>query len=639
MSAISGIISLNRDRIPHSVITQFNQVMNVQKHRGPDASGVCVFNFHKELLFCKDTAQIGQNFLVNGMLGHNLLRVNETKDCLQPFCSRDNSVGIAYDGQVVNCAELKEMLQGKHYSFETGSDAEILLAAYDAYGVEKMASLLNGVFVICIFDLNRNTLHIISDRYGAKPLYYVEYDKKLLFASELKGITQISDFKRELDLDACNARLIFARTGSRVMLKGVKLLAPAEILTVSANGLYHNTYFSWDSYQRDENLFKDDAEALDAVETVLDKVVSRQIEKKRMGIQLSGGIDSTLTAFYAKNREQYNFSEAFGIVDGSGDAGEEYYIKYVANKLGLNLHTFQMIPDHFSRNYEKMIWHNDAPVYRPYFACFMRLGEMAKDHADVLFCGEGADEIAGGYSRFAAGALAPFLAKLGITNGAVKSYNSYAEYATMVGETNINFTTLGYDNVSGLLEDRMAIFNSFEGTDFTKHLKFEIRECLPEASLRQDKMTMASSIQNRAPFLDNELVDLIMTMKEDYLVRFVDKSPLNLPQNPFTWMQGKWILKEIVAKHFGHDFAFRKKMIMNLNEREMLTDPRFREYAHSQVFPAMKNRGLFDADLVEKWFEDAANIPGKEFTAMWKMICTETWCQLFIDKKDVSLLL
>ncbi len=427
--------------------------------------------------------------------------------------------------------------------------------------------------------------------------------------------------------------MIFARTGNRVLLDGVKLLAPAEILTVTPESISSSIYFDWDSYQRDDGLFKSDEEAIAATEEVFSKVVSRQLENKRMGIQLSGGIDSTLTAYYAKQQSPDSFSEAVAIVDGTGDEGEEYYINYVANKLGLNIHKFEMTPEVFFGSYENMVWHNDAPVYRPYFSCFMQLGKMAKQYADVLFCGEGADELTGGYSRFAGGAMVPFLSKLDISNNAVRSYKEYAEYAVMAGETITDFTTLGYKNVEGLLEERKNIFRGFKGSNLTKHLKFEIRDCLPEASLRQDKMTMASSIQNRAPFLDNVLVDLLMTMNEEYLVRFVERSPFSSGENPFNWMQGKWIFKEMVAKHFGRDFAYRKKMIMNLKERDMISSPSFIEYAHNVIFPKMKDRGLFDAKAVQEKFDRAENISSKEFTSMWKALSTETWCQLFLDKK------
>lgn len=633
MSAIGGIIGLKNSTIPFDKAVEINKLMEVQKHRGPDGVCFCAFNYNKEVMLVDDIFEINNDFCINGIIAHNLLCVNEKTAMTQPFCNKEKTIGIAYDGQIVNTSDIKRNLQLLGYIFETKCDAEVILYSYIEYGVEKMANMLNGVFVVSVFDLNKNVSYIVGDRYGAKPLYYTKYLNRFLFSSELKGIIQIDNFERKLNIDACNARLIFARTGSRVLLDRVQLLAPSEILTITQDDVHSSFYFDWNSYKRNNNMFKTAEDAIAAVEETFNKVVMRQLENKRMGIQLSGGIDSTLTAFYAKKLDAENFSEAVAIVDGTGDAGEEYYINYVANKLGLNLHKFQMQPDYFANNYERMVWHNDAPVYRPYFSCFMHLGEKAKEYADVLFCGEGADELTGGYSRFAGGALVPFLSKLNVTNGAVKSYNSYAEYAIMAGETITDFTTIGYGDVEKLLCERMAIFNSFEGTDFSKHLKFEIRECLPEASLRQDKMTMASSIQNRAPFIDNELVELLMTVKEDFLVRFIDKSPLNLGTNPFNWMQGKWILKEIVAKHFGYDFAYRKKMIMNLDERSMVTDSRFVEYVHECIFPKMRERGLFDHKKVQQMFDNAQSITSKEFTSMWKAISTETWCQLFIDRK------
>ena len=636
MSAISGIIGLNLKKLPYETILQFNNVMNVQKHRGPDGVGFCAFNFDGENVFVDNILKINSNYFACGIIGHNLLRVNKDRDVVQPYCNHKKSIGVAYDGQIVNTNDIKLHLLTKGYSFETGCDAEILLHAYIEFGVEEMAKMLNGVFTVTIFDLDKRVVHVFGDRYGAKPLYYTTSSNRFIFASELKGIIQLEDFERKLNLDACNARLIFARTGTRVLLDGVKLLAPCEIITITTEEIYSTTYFDWDSYKRDEGLFKSDDDAIHATEDVFKKVVSRQLENKRMGIQLSGGIDSTLTAFYAKQQSPDSFSEAVAIIDGTGDKGEEYYINYVANKLGLNLHKFEMTPSVFFDSYENMVWHNDAPVYRPYFSCFMQLGKLAKEYADVLFCGEGADELTGGYSRFAGGALVPFLSRLDVSNNAVKSYKDYAEYVVMAGETITDFTTLGYKNIEGLLEERKDIFRGFKGSDLTKHLKFEIRECLPEASLRQDKMTMASSIQNRAPFLDNELVDLLMTMDEEYLVRFVGKSPFSLNANPFNWMQGKWIFKEMVSKHFGRDFAYRKKMIMNLKERDMISSLSFLEYAHDVIFPKMKERGIFDAKMVQEKFDNSENISSKEFTSMWKALSTETWCQLFLDKKQNS---
>ena len=635
MSAISGIVNLQGAGLDKWILDDFAEVMNVQKHRGPDYKKVCAFGYTEEISFSEKEEILAVDFNVKGLLGYNGLVVNEKmSNVLQPFISNDKKVTVAYDGEIYNANAIKEELIIEGYVFDGESIAEILQKKYRSSGFEQMVCSLNGVFTIVVVDLQKRIIYVAGDRYGAKPLYYTAFCNKFAFSSEMKGLIQYRDFERKINIDAYNARLVFARPGSKVLLDGVSLLEPGQIISIPQDGkITFSKYFSWDVYERDEKRFITTEEAIAATEEMLEKAVDRQMENCKMGVQLSGGIDSTLLAYYAKKKAKDDFTEAVAIVDGTGDEGEEYYINFVANKLNMNLHKFQMTPQYFMDKYEKMVWHNDAPTYRPYFACFMKMGELAKDKVSVLFCGEGADEIAGGYSRFAAGALYPFVSQMGLNGGKIKSYDSYARYAAMSGETITSFLTTEYKDLNKLIDERIDLFHSFKGSDFTKHLKFEIRECLPEASLRQEKMTMASSIENRVPFLDNDLVDFLMTLPEDLLVRFIDKSPLNLGKDPFTWMQGKWVLKEVVSKHFGRDFAYRKKMIMNMDERKMVTTSMFVEYFYDLIYPKMKSRGLVDAEQIRVWFDNVNDISAREFTSMWRAISLETWCHLFMDSK------
>lgn len=301
--------------------------------------------------------------------------------------------------------------------------------------------------------------------------------------------------------------------------------------------------------------------------------------------------------------------------------------------MGLELHKFSVDSDYFMDNYEDMVWHNDAPVYKPFFCCFKRLAKGAKEYVTVLLSGEGADEIAGGYNRFGAGVYQPFIAKMrngGI--GGIKSYSTYAEYAVMSDSTHTGFVTTEYEGEK-LIQEQMDIFNGFSGSNFTKHLKFEMTQRLPEALLRQDKMTMAHSIENRVPLLDNGVVDFIMCLPEHMLVRFADVSPLNMQENPLEWIQGKYILKEVIAKKFGRNFAYRKKETMNnaMNERGMLKSNRFQEYYNDVILPGMKSRGIINAEKVEGWYKSIYTISNADFNKMWRAIGLETWCQLFLD--------
>lgn len=124
MSAISGMLSLNKNNLPHECVLQFNDVMSVQKHRGPDKTQFCSFNNNNEVFITEDIKQISSDFSTRGIIGHNLLCVNKTTDTAQPFCNKDKSVGVAYDGNFVNMKELRSDLLALGYSFETQADAE-----------------------------------------------------------------------------------------------------------------------------------------------------------------------------------------------------------------------------------------------------------------------------------------------------------------------------------------------------------------------------------------------------------------------------------------------------------------------------------------------------------------------------------
>ena len=350
----------------------------------------------------------------------------------------------------------------------------------------------------------------------------------------------------------------------------------------------------------------------------------------KVGCQLSGGIDSTVVSYFANKMEGNRLNDGVSIIDDAGALGEEFYIDHVGDRLGINVHKFKVDDHYFLENYERMIWHNDAPVYMPFFVCFMRLAERAKEHVTVLLSGEGSDEIAGGYSRFAAGVYQPFISKIGIQSQNLTSYNSYAEYAVMKDRTLTHQLSLCRQSCDDLIQEQVARFNSFSGSNLTKHLKFEIMHRLPEALLRQDKMTMASSIENRVPLLYNKVVDFVMQLQEDMLLRFVSSSPLELSDNPLSWVSGKYIFKELCARKFGHDFAYRKKEIIVLYQRKMGSSDAFLEYFYDSIYPRMKNRGILNAESVRGWYDNLYDISDNVFVGMWRAISLETWCQLFL---------
>ncbi len=640
MCAISGLLNIDggAKSFNKEDINGVKRTIEVQKHRGPDDQGICAF-LYDEKKICMEENTITEMDHIDGMFGFDRLSIKDLSyEGHQPMVGPDGRVVIVFNGEIYNDKELRNELCEDGYRFRSTTDTEVILALYLKYGFKDMLLKLNGMFAIVIADLNTREFWMARDRYGIKPLYYTIYNHRLAFASELKAIIQFSDFKKELNMEAFNSKLMFSRLSDYVLLKNVNLLEPGCAMHICYNRepkLWK--YYDINAYERNCTKYKSMEDAIDSMEDVISKAISRQmVSDVKVGCQLSGGIDSTIVSYFANKLKKDNLNDAVSIIDEKGVIGEEKYIDYVGQQLDLNLHKFAIEPDYFINNYERMIWYNDAPVYQPYFICFYKLAKSAKKYVTVLLSGEGSDEIAGGYNRFAAGFYQPFIKKIS-GNSSISSYNTYAEYAVWKDQTIVNHNIYN-DPITEkeIIQKEITKFDSFSGTNLTKHLKYEIFRKLPEALLRQDKMTMANSIENRVPFLDNEVVDHIMQLPEDMLVRFVAGSPVMLSDNPFEWVQGKYIFKEIVAKHFGREFAYRKKQIMALDKRTMVTSREFKEYCNDVVFPKMKSRGILNASYVNMLFSKAESISDSEFTSMWRAIGLETWCQLFYDKSNFS---
>lgn len=644
MCGIIGFFKRRKEQaaLGESVLAGMQRAMIVQKHRGPDDDGVCAVSFGNNsqepcVIAEGSTAKELSGKYFDGILGFNRLSIKDlSMNGHQPMLSDCKKVILVFNGEIYNDQELRKSLLEKGYQFKSTTDTEVILKLYQDAGFDQMIRKLNGMYGLAIVDLRTRMLYMARDRFGIKPLYYSVSDTNIIFASELKCLIQFDEFEKQINMDAFNSRIMFPRPSNQVLLKGAELVGPGQALRISLQdgSVNKQYYYSIDAYERTAS-YADLDDAIDALDSVLKDAIRRQlISDVKVGCQVSGGIDSTIVSYYANQEKKDNLKDGVSIIDGFGDKGEDYYINQVGDKLDINLHQIKLTTDDFIDNYEKLVWHNDSPLYKPYFAAFYVLMREGKKHVTVLMSGEGADELAGGYSRFGAGMLQPFVGKLQPSpQSGITSYSSFAEYAVMSDATIAKGLFVeGYDTAK-LIEEQVEMFNSFSGSNFTKQLKYEILQKLPESFLRQDKMSMANSIENRVPLVDNQVVDYFMTCPEQYLLQFVSASPVSLSDNPFNWIQGKYVLKELCARVFGRDFAYRKKAIMVFDDRTTLSSNGFQELFYDSIYPGMKRRGLVDADIVKNWYENIRQISIKEFNNMWRVIGLENWCQIFMDKK------
>ncbi len=638
MSGVVGMINLSSaaNPIDNENILDFDRAVAAQGHRGPDGTGSCAFVFGGQWgpEWREEASSLAGDRKFDGIIGFNrFIAKTPTAETEQPFISRDGKYIVAFDGELYNREELSALLGGRGYELRTGADEELVLGLYMEYGISKALSLLNGMFAAAIVDLAERTCVLARDRLGIKPIYYSVCRGQLLFASELKCFTFFRQFERELDLDAFNARLIFSRPSDKVLFKNVEMVRPGEYVAAAFDGsVSAHSYFDINGYERSA-AYTSTAEAMADLGDIIEEAVGRQLDFDAPFVtQVSGGIDSTLVNYYVKKIKGDSFRDGISIIDDAGHEGEEYWIDRVADAFGLNLRKHQLDDSFFMEHYMNLVWHNDAPLYKPYFTSFYKMAHSARDTAKIMLSGEGADETAGGYGRFAAGAFQPFFTKNNLTGTSMKPYPGYAQYAVCSDSTITGFTVLGHDNTQELLEEQYNIFSSFTGSNFEKQLKYETRCRLPESFMRQEKMASANSIEIRVPLVDNKVYDFIATLPESMLLAFVSGSPLGLSENPFEWIQGKYILKELCAEKMGRDFAYRNKQIIIFDERSIIKSDGFRSLFYEKILPSMRARGLVDSGAVEEWYGNVSRISQRDFNIMWRAIGLENWCQLFLDR-------
>lgn len=642
MCGITGLIHVSQRvrKLNRKVFEEMDYALKIQAHRGPDDSGCVAFDFGQRHSYpAKKALDIEKSCVADGIVGFNRLSIKDlTAEGHQPMLAINGQVILTFNGEIYNDRELRENLQCQGWHFKSKTDTEVVLNCYLAYGFREMLNKLNGMFAISIVDLRSGEIWLARDRFGIKPMYYMIRNDILVFGSELKGILAFKEFDFRLDENAFMERMIFNRPGSAVLIEGVELLEPGCAISIKYGEERVNKarYYDIDCYERESRPHYSMQKAMEELEDILSRAIARQmVSDVKVGCQLSGGVDSTLVSYFAGKNRYGKIEDAISVVDAKGMSAEEPYIDYVGEKLGLQVHKTTLAESYFLEHYERMIWHNDAPVYQPYFICFLKLAEEARNHVTVLLSGEGADEVAGGYPRFAAGVYQPFIQKTG-EGGILRRYSDYAEYAVMADQTIRNPCLQDVSSCEKVIQNQLSVFQRFHGSNLTKHLKYEIYERLPEGLLRQDKMTMACSIENRVPLLDNEVVDFLMRIPEEMLVRFMNASPIGLSENPLDWVTGKSILKEVVSKHLGWDFAYRKKEIMTLDKRAMLTSVGFQEYFYDYNLPSMKKRGLLNAECVEQLYSRLKEISNLEFTCLWRAISMETWCQIFLDRRGFA---
>ncbi len=634
MCGIAGYINIDSRTIKDT--SSIISMLKVQKHRGPDDSGIRAFSLRTGLsLDCNIDRPCDLSDAFEGILGFNRLSILDlSSNGHQPMVSPDGKVLLTLNGEIYNAFDFKQELIEWGYSFKSTTDTEVVLALFLKYGFNLMLKRLNGMFAIVIVDMREGKLFIARDRFGIKPIYFVKNKNYLAFSSELKSFKYIDNFSFRLDESQLDEYLLFRNNLHGTLFKDIQILEPGNYLTYSHYGKFELTqYFNINDYTRLNCKSIDYQTHEEVLESEFNRsVISQLMSDVKLGCQLSGGVDSSLVTYYANNNTQKSRFESVSIIFNDPRFSEGKYIDQVSEQLNIDSHKFLLESSYYYNHLEKATWHFEAPINHPNTIGIYLLSQKAREYVTVLLSGEGADEVFGGY-RWYYDVCYPYLSRrilAEIKNNfshprqllAYMSPVKRAIMATAYMSPSMALSLVPAFNPERATKRREYLYSNLVGSVFDKQVKYEMQTYLPDLLIRQDKMSMAHSIENRVPFLDNELVAKSFSIPERYLL---------LNKRPFGDTIPKYILKKLTSRHFGNDFAFRNKMGFGIPLKEYFSDEVFKQYLHEQILPGLKQRGIMNYKPIDKWINNISNISYREMESLWIVITFEIWASLYLD--------
>jgi asparagine synthase (glutamine-hydrolysing) len=467
-------------------------------------------------------------------LGMRRLSIIDLKKGIYPIKNEDGTLITVFNGELYNYMEIKDELLKKGHRFTTECDAEIIPHAYEEYGLDFL-SRINGMFAIAMYDAKERKLFLMRDKLGEKPVYYW-HDKKnsrLAFASEIKCLLEIDEYKKEINEDALNDYFTYRYTpGDATLFRGIRRLLPGHYLEFGSElsiKKFWDFTFSQNDYSIDEN-------AQEVRRLLEDSVKLRLMSDVPLGAYLSGGLDSSaIVAIMAKHSDNV---KTFNVSFGGTDFDESRYARLVADKFGTD-HTEINVDIDAIKALPEVIWHLDEPVADAATIPTYLMSKETKKKVTVVLSGEGSDEIFGGYERFRHLSTAyrfrhipRFIREIPKRIYSRKDKTGYRALSVLSKLHDKEEAYLSYYSVFDEEEkkDLYSKDKSFNRFDLSKYFKrdffeaiqnIDIKERLPNNMLlKGDKMTMGASLEGRVPFLDPRLVEFAATIPFSQKVSF-----------------------------------------------------------------------------------------------------------------------
>ena len=656
MCGICGEINFN-NRLKVEPIRRMCKVLT---HRGPDDEGM-VFIKGNQYIEMKQPfpSSIERGDFEIG-LGHRRLSIIDLSAAAhQPMCNENGTIWIVYNGEIYNFQELRKGLVNKGHFFKSKSDTEVIIHAYEEWGVECL-SQFRGMFAFAIWDSNLQRLFLARDRLGKKPLVYSRQNGGFSFASEIKALLQVPGVENKVNEYAIHHYLTYQYVPSPdTIFEGINKLPPAHYLLYDRNGGLKVERYWKINFNKGFQTYSDIKELEDRVRTELEESVKlRLISDVPLGAFLSGGMDSSLVVGIMAKMSS-NPVKTFSIGFEEKDFDELAYAKLVANHFGTEHHEFVVRPNAIEV-LPKLVWHYNEPFADSSAIPTYYVANVTKDFVKVVLTGDAGDENFAGYPRYLRSEwvasftrlpnklrkdlLPNLLRTFSTLHWREKTLNRLADFveslsqdqARNYGEQIKIFNAKEKEDIytEDFIKDVKGIdpldflINKFEESK-TKNLLdsllyVDINSYLPEDLLvKMDIATMANSLEARVPFLDHKFMEFVASIPSHLKLR---------------GSKTKFILKA-AFKDFLPDSIFnRKKMGFGVPVSRWFRNE-LKDYVYEILLePRTLSRGYFKREGVERLLNDHIELRYDHSSKIWALLFLEMWFRVFIDKGEDSFL-
>jgi len=587
-------------------------------HRGPDDSGTYVNN------------GIG--------LGMGRLAIVEIAAGKQPASDASEKINTVFNGEIYNYRELLNELEQNGIHCRTSSESEVIINLYLKFGLDFI-SKLNGMFAIAIHDARDNSLHLIRDRMGKKPLWISQLnDGTLFFASEVRAI-MLARPDRTLRTEMVDEVMQYGYINApHSAFNEITQLPPASVLTWQEGKTSTKKYWEPDFDTKVQIPYE---EALEITKKLIEESVSRRLVSERpLGSFLSGGYDSTIvTAYMAKLMSEK--VQTYSIGFHSAKFNEAHHAKQVANYLGTDHHEEILSPDP-ALVVEKISHVLDQPFADSSIVPTYLLAKFARENLIVALGGDGGDEVFGGYDRYLATPvmqkLNPFLglARTGLKFVGKQSFGNTrkinrvgsqlspkasleARYSSILSlaQPNDLSTLLSPDFISRAAENAfISQFTSGHISSFDRMIRSDLAAYLPgDLLVKVDIATMANSLELRSPMLDVNVVEWGLSLPRKYKIK---------------GFETKHILKDVARSIVPASLIDRPKMGFGIPRAEWLRTGMKEMVIDTLTDTTATHRGWFKASEVKKVID--IHMAGKDKDSLlWPMLMLELWARTWLD--------